>query len=135
MKTFTRILAVAILALGLIAAVAPQGALACSSGGVQVSGVWAGLAGVSGNCIGGNGVNPIFALIAIFITLATGVLGLVMVLMIIIAGLQYVVSNGSPDVVRAAKDRIRNVMTGFILFVLMWGILHILLPPGSGVFQ
>ncbi|HUC87488.1 MAG TPA: hypothetical protein VMR75_04220 [Candidatus Saccharimonadales bacterium] len=133
MKKFLRLFAVlGLLAYG-AAVILPAPTLAdtcTSSGGVDVSGAL----GV-GNCVGGNGINPIYALISIVITYATGVLGLVMVLMIVIAGLQYVVSNGSPDVVRAAKTRITNVATGFVLFVLMWGILQTLLPPGASVFK
>jgi hypothetical protein len=128
------------LLIGVVAIATPHVTYACSSGAVQVSHSFDNLPGVttdgSGNdCIGGNGVNPIYAFISILLTFAVGVLGLLMVLMIVIAGLQYVVSNGDPSVTKAAKDRIRNVITGFVLFVLMYGILQILLPPGSSVFK
>jgi type IV secretion system pilin len=132
MKKFLCLLSPSGALLGGIITLMPYRALAdacTNAGGVDVSGAL----GV-GNCVGGNGINPIFALITIAVKFATGVLGLIMVLMIVIAGLQYVVSNGSPDTVRSAKERITSVATGFILFVLMYGILQILLPPGSGVF-
>jgi hypothetical protein len=133
MKKYLRLLITSEAILGIMLAALPYRALAdacTSSGGVDVSSAL----GV-GNCVGGNGINPIYALISIVITYATGVLGLIMVLMIVIAGLQYVVSNGSPDVVRDAKNRIENVATGFVLFILMWGILQILLPPNASVFK
>lgn len=104
---------------------------ACSGQGVTVSSAL----GVPNDCVGADGTNPIYALISVVITYATGVLGLIMILMIVIAGLQYVVSNGSPDTAKAARQRIENVVTGFILFVLMWGILQALLPPDARIFQ
>jgi hypothetical protein len=102
--------------------------------------VWEGIPGVNtiiqNGCIGGaDGVNPIYAFLSIIITFATGVLGLIMVLMIVIAGLQYVISNGNPDIVRDAKNRISHVVTGFVIFVLMWGILQVLLPSNVSIFK
>jgi len=144
MRKYLRLLATASLIASFVAIIVPNptyASISCNGSGVQVSHAFDNIPGVtvdpaSGNdCIGGNGVNPIYAFISIILTFAVGVLGLLMVLMIVIAGLQYVVSNGDPNTTKAARDRIRNVITGFVLFVLMWGILQILLPPGSSVFK
>ena len=97
-------------------------------GGVKVS-------DALGNCPGGSDINPIFALAAKFIQFATGLFGLLFVLMIVVAGLQYVVSDGNSDIAREAKDRIRNAVVGFVLFALMFALLRVILPPDVKIFQ
>jgi hypothetical protein len=103
-----------------------QSVFAATCGGVQVSDA------LGGNCPSAG--NPIYDLIAEIVQYAGGVLGLIVVLMIVIAGLQYVLSDGSPDTAKAAKDRIRNAITGLVLFILMYGILELLLPPDVRIF-
>jgi hypothetical protein len=101
----------------------PLRGLADSCGGVTVS-------TALGNCNAPSGTNPIFALIQKAVTYATGIFGLVLVLMIVIAGLEYVIAGGSADKVKGAKTRLQQAATGFVLFVLMWGVLQALLPDG-----
>ena len=95
---------------------------------VQISGA------LGGSCANGN-ANPIFALIDTIVTFATGIFGIVLVLMIVIAGLEYVISGGSPEKTKGAKTRLEQAATGFVLFVIMWGVLQVLLPAGTGIFQ
>lgn len=83
-----------------------------------------------GNCDASPDINPIFALIERVITFATGIFGLVLVLMIVIAGLEYVISGGNPERAKGAKTRIEQAATGFVLFVIMWGVLQFILPVG-----
>lgn len=101
----------------------PTRILAADCGGVAVS-------DALGSCVATPGTNPIFALLQKVITYATGIFGLVLVLMIVIAGLEYVISGGSPDKAKGAKKRIEQAATGFVLFVVMWGVLQVLLPDG-----
>lgn len=55
-------------------------------------------------------------------------IGLVVILMIIIGGIQYITSNGDPNGVKAAKGRIGGAITALVLYLMMWGILHYLIP-------
>jgi hypothetical protein len=72
----------------------------------------------------------IFAYLRIIIQFLSGAIGLVIVLMIIIGGIQYITSAGDPGAVKAAKNRIVNAITGLVLFVLMFAILNFLIPGG-----
>jgi|GEM_PF-1746710 len=101
----------------------PTRILAADCGGVAVS-------DALGNCGATPGTNPIFALVQKIITFATGAFGLVLVLMIVIAGLEYVISGGNVDRAKGAKKRIEQAATGFVMFVIMWGVLQVLLPDG-----
>lgn len=74
--------------------------------------------------------NPIFAYARAIIQFVAGIFGLVAVLMIIIAGFQYMTSAGNPDAIKKAKSRIANVILSIILFALMFAILQYLLPGG-----
>jgi hypothetical protein len=107
----------------LLMLLAPMRILAADCGGVTVS-------NALGNCNAPANTNPIFALLDRIITYATGVFGLVLVLMIVIAGLEYVISGGSPEKTKGAKTRLEQAATGFVLFVIMWGVLQVLLPGG-----
>lgn len=114
------------------AALAVQPALAaCSGKGVSVSHAL----GIKDDCVGADGTNPIFALVSYAIQFLIGIFGLILVLMIVIAGLQYILSGTSPDAAKDAKDRLKNAATGLVLFVLMWGALQVLLPDDVKVFR
>ncbi len=56
--------------------------------------------------------------------------GLVIVLMLIIAGIQYITSAGDSGRVKGAKDRIVGAITALILFMFMVAILQFLVPGG-----
>jgi hypothetical protein len=60
----------------------------------------------------------------------SGAVGLVVVLLIVIGGVQYITSAGDPAGVKAAKSRITNAITGLVLFLLMFAILNFLIPGG-----
>lgn len=86
-------------------------------------------------CIGSATQNPIFALIETIIQYLTGIIGIIMVLMIVVAGLQYVLSGTNPDVAKQAKQRLERAFTGLILFILLFGIMQVLLPPDVTIFH
>lgn len=64
------------------------------------------------------------------LSLLSGAVGTVIVLMLIIAGIQYITSYGDPGNVKAAKQRIINAITALVLFMFMVAILQFLVPGG-----
>lgn len=61
--------------------------------------------------------------------LSAGV-GIVIVLMIIIGGIQYITSQGNPQATASAKNRITNAIISLFLFIFMTAILNFLIPGG-----
>lgn len=61
--------------------------------------------------------------------LSAGV-GIVIVLMIIIGGIQYITSQGNPQATASAKNRITNAIIALFLFIFMAAILNFLIPGG-----
>lgn len=117
-----------------LAAAAPDpaaGAIAAcqASGGVYLS-----IAVLSGgsNCITGNAATGgiIVVYLTMFLKLLARLLGGVIVLMLVIAGIQYITSAGDPGLVKGAKDRITNAITALVLFAFMYAILNFLIPGG-----
>ncbi len=80
--------------------------------------------GLSVDC--SNDKNPIYALLQFVINWAIRLLGVLAVLAIVISGIQYIVSQGSPEGVKAAKSRLTNAIIGLILLALMFIILRFL---------
>lgn len=74
--------------------------------------------------------NPIYVYLRAIIKFMSGAIGLAVVLMIIVSGIQYMTSAGNPAAVAAAKSRLFNAVLGLLLFVLMFGILNALIPGG-----
>jgi hypothetical protein len=54
----------------------------------------------------------------------------VVLLMLIIAGVQYITSGANPGQVKAAKDRMTNAIIALVLFLMMFAILQYLIPGG-----
>ncbi len=61
--------------------------------------------------------------------LSAGV-GITIVLMLVIAGIQYITSAGDPNMVKQAKDRIVSAITALVLFVMGFAILSFIIPGG-----
>ena len=55
---------------------------------------------------------------------------LVIMLMIIIAGVQYITSLAQPASVQAAKKRLTNAMIALVLWLMMFAVLQFLVPGG-----
>lgn len=70
--------------------------------------------------------NPIYALLQFVINWAIRLLGVLAVLAIVISGIQYIVSQGNPDGIKAAKSRLTNAVVGLILLSLMFVILRLI---------
>jgi len=74
--------------------------------------------------------NPIFdALGSIVQFLAAGV-GIVITLMVVFAGFQYIVSAGNPDGIAAAKKKLTHAFEALLLFIFMTVILNFAIPGG-----
>lgn len=72
------------------------------------------------------GENIIFSYLGLIIRVLEGVLGIAIVVAIVIAGIQYISSAGSPDAVKSAKSRLSNAIIGLVLYLLLFGVFEIL---------
>ena len=72
--------------------------------------------------------NPIIVYTKTAIKLASGVVGLLAALMLVVAGLSYITAQGNSDQIRQAKSRLTNTVVGLVLFIMMYGILELVLP-------
>lgn len=72
----------------------------------------------------------IYGFLRAIIKFASGLVGLVVILMLIIGGIRYITSAGDPKLVVSAKNQIVNAVIGLVLFSLMLAILNFLLPGG-----
>jgi hypothetical protein len=100
----------------------------CAAGQVELS-----VPIISGqNCVGGNASNGgvIVSYLKWILLFLSGAVGAVIMLMLIIAGIQYVISTGDAAQVKAAKNRIVNAITALVLFAFMYAILNFLIPGG-----
>src|SRR5688572_15039029 len=105
--------------LGVMSATLPASTLAaeCAEGEVKIS---VKIPGDSDRCIGGQGEdnNPILVYTRGIIKFLSGIFGLAIIIAIIVAGIQYITSQGYPDQVKNAKSRLTNAVVGLILFIL-----------------
>ena len=67
--------------------------------------------------------------IAITNFLSAGV-GVVIVIMVIIGGIQYSTAGGNPSAVAAAKQKITNALLALVAFIFMFSVLQWLVPGG-----
>lgn len=84
------------------------------------------------DCIDKAGTNggPIMAYLVMVIQYFSSAVGLIIVLMIVIGGVQYVTSAGDPGAVKAAKGRITNAIIALLAFFLMFAVLNFIIPGG-----
>lgn len=68
--------------------------------------------------------------ISMAIAFLSGGVGIVVVIMIIIGGIQYTSSSGDPQKVGAAKQKIFNAVLALVAWVLLLGFLNYLVPGG-----
>lgn len=84
-----------------------------------------GTGGLKIDCSGGK--NPIYALLQFAINWLIGILLVLAVVAVVISGIQYILSQGNPDGIKAAKSRLTNAIVGLILLSLMFVILRVIL--------
>lgn len=74
--------------------------------------------------------NPITDYLAAILSFLARGVGLVVVLMLIVGGIQYIASAGNPQGIEAAKKRLTNAIMALLLFIFMAAILNFLVPGG-----
>lgn len=86
----------------------------------------------SSNCVQNDKTNggAIVTYLKDILTLAGSAVGIVIILMLVIAGIQYITSAGDSGRVKAAKDRVVGAITALILFMFMVAILQFIVPGG-----
>jgi hypothetical protein len=93
----------------------------------QCGGVNVGTPGLSALCgKSGAGSSPIYSLLGAAINYLLALIGAVAVLAIVVSGIQYITSQGEPDALKKAKDRITNAVVGLILLSLTFAIMRFL---------
>lgn len=65
-----------------------------------------------------------------WLLLLSGLVGTVVMVVIVVAGIQYITSAGDPGLVKAAKQRIFNAILALVLYLMMYAILQFLVPGG-----
>ena len=116
---------------------ASTGTVQCPGGGSVVNGTYDAGANTCGevktsinySCDNGKG-GVIYGFLRAIIKFASGLVGLVVIMMLIIGGIRYITSAGDSKMVASAKNQIVNAVTGLVLFGLMLAILNFLLPGG-----
>ena len=107
-------------------------AIRCGQNGVEIS------IKINGeDCIGsyddGNTSldgNPIIKMLKLILQVVSAGVGLVVAGMIIVAGIQYMTSQGNPQRTAAAKQRLLNAIIGLVMFIFSTAILNFLVPGG-----
>lgn len=62
--------------------------------------------------------------------LISSAVGITVIIMIIVAGIQYITSTGDPSNIKNAKNRLVNALIALLLFLMMFAILQFLVPGG-----
>jgi hypothetical protein len=65
-----------------------------------------------------------------WLRLANGAVALVIMLMLVVAGIQYITSLANPTSVAAAKKRITNAIIALVMWLMMFAALQFLMPGG-----
>jgi vacuolar-type H+-ATPase subunit I/STV1 len=60
----------------------------------------------------------------------SGAIGLIVMLMLVIGGINYITSTGDPARIKGAKDMIQNAIVALVLFLCMFAIISFILPGG-----
>ncbi len=134
--------------------ISPTANYSCPGGGSVVNGVYhapgivAGggpvcvalpvFAGSQGSCAKGQVEIPnnpgdggaIIYYLKLVLRLLNLLIGGIIILVLVIAGIQYITSMGDPTNVKNAKKRISNAVIALILYLMMFAILNFLVPGG-----
>lgn len=66
-----------------------------------------------------------------FVNLLSAVVGIVVVIMIAIGGLQYSASRDNPQATAAAKAKIQNALLGLVAYLFVYAFLQYIIPGGA----
>lgn len=72
----------------------------------------------------------IVKILNVAINIFSGLFALTIIIVVIVAGIQYSASSGDPQAAAAAKKRITNALIAVVAFGLMYGFLQWLVPGG-----
>ncbi|HEU4914809.1 MAG TPA: hypothetical protein VFT16_05440 [Candidatus Saccharimonadales bacterium] len=81
-------------------------------------------------CSGGDCSGLITKYVNPFIKLLSALVGIIVVVSIVVAGIQYSSAGGDPSKVVAARKRIMNAIVAFLAYLFMFAFLQWLLPGG-----
>ncbi len=76
------------------------------------------------------GANGITKLLVNIVNVLSAAVGVVVVLSLVVAGIQYITSSGNPQSVEAAKNRIQASVLSFIIYIFGFALLQYLIPGG-----
>jgi len=62
--------------------------------------------------------------------LINSLIGGIIILVLVVAGIQYITSAGEPANVKSAKGRVMNAVIALVLYLMMMAILNFLIPGG-----
>lgn len=77
----------------------------------------------SGNC-------GITSYIVVFINILSGLVGVVVIGVLVVSGIQYSASSGDPSAAAAARKKIINALLALVMFAFMYGFMQWLVPGG-----
>jgi hypothetical protein len=66
----------------------------------------------------------------LFLKFLNGLIGAIIILVLVVAGIQYITSVGEPANVKSAKKRVMNATIALVLYLMMFAILNFLVPGG-----
>ncbi len=76
------------------------------------------------------GADGISELLVTIVNVLSAAVGVVVVLSLVIAGIQYITSSGNPQAVETAKNRIMASVISFIIYIFGFALLQWLIPGG-----
>ena len=88
------------------------------------------------SCQGGTGINnsgnggAIIPYLKSWLIFFNDLVGIVIILMLTVAGIQYIASTGDPNNIKSAKNRVVNAVIALVLYLMMFAILQFLVPGG-----
>ncbi len=74
--------------------------------------------------------NCIITNVNVVINILSGSIGLLVIIVIIIAGIQYTTAGGDPQRIGKAKNRIRNAIVALVAYMFLYGFLQWIVPGG-----
>jgi len=74
--------------------------------------------------------NPMIQWIRFLINVLSALIGVIVIIMVTLAGIQYSSAADNPQGVQAAKKRIENVLVGLVAYIFLYAFLQWLIPGG-----
>ncbi len=74
--------------------------------------------------------NPLVKMLNNIVSFVSAGVGVIVVIMVIIGGIQYVTAGNNPQAVAAAKKRIYNALIALVAFLLIFSFMNWLIPGG-----